>query len=107
MEKRIKVLRRVVVDTSKLYDTLDKAIRYLQEVKKLYPKAELNECWYGYEDMDLVFEYYEEETDAEYKERIEELKRKQKKAEEDKKRQEEKKRLLKQKAALEAKLERL
>lgn len=69
-EKKISRYRHIEVDTDILYGPLDKAARYLLEIHKKYPKAELTENWTGYEDMEMVFGYLEEETDQEFNDRM-------------------------------------
>lgn len=95
-KKKISVTRRITADTNRLYGTLDDAIAYLQEVKATHPNASLSEYWYGYEDMAMVFEWEDIETDQEFDRRqstlkmIEEVER-EKREEEDRKREYEKK----------------
>lgn len=59
-------LRRIDVDTSRLYGDVASAAKYLLEVAKEHPNYVLAEHWWGYEDMNMVFESYEEETDYEF-----------------------------------------
>lgn len=68
---RLKILQSKDADTQRLYGTLDDAISYLQEMKaKLPADASLEEHWTGYEDMELRFVWYREETDVEYLDRM-------------------------------------
>ena len=71
MAKRLDIERVVDCDTDRLYGSLGKAIEYLQEVKEKHPTAELEEHWYGYEDMLIRFVYFSPETDEEYSRRLE------------------------------------
>ena len=66
------VRRFVPVDVSRLCNvSLIEAANYLNEMSgKLPPDAVLETHWYDYEIMELEFEWYEEETDAEYQYRL-------------------------------------
>lgn len=75
MQKFTKIERMVSADTNRLYGPLGGAIKYLQEMKQKYPDATLYEHWYGYEDMEMVFHYYSEETDEEFNQRVKTQKR--------------------------------
>ncbi len=80
---RQKVLVREDCDTTRLYDSLDEAIKYLQEIKKQFPTATLEEHWTGYEDMSMCFSWYRDETDEEMALRIKQYEyKKQREAEE-------------------------
>lgn len=72
--KRVEV--RVDADTDRLYGDIDKAILYLAEVRDQYQGKtldgiSLDEHWTGYEDMEMTFVYYREETDEELSRRLE------------------------------------
>lgn len=60
-------------DTDRLYGSLGTAIKYLQEIRDKHKGKGiiLDEHWFGYEDMELRFLYYRDETDAELNDRIE------------------------------------
>lgn len=72
-KKQIKIEERLDVDKDRLYGNLNDAIKYLQEIKKEYCGIDirLDEHWTGYEDMDMTFVYYRDETDEEMSIRIE------------------------------------
>lgn len=63
----------VDLDTSRLFDDLDRVISYLREVKAEHPDKvlHLDEHWYGYEDNEHRFVYSRLETDEEFNQRIE------------------------------------
>ena len=78
MLKRLKVQETFECDTDHLYDSdLKKAAAYLLEMDAKYPGASLEEHWYGYEEMELRFSRYRDETDEEYNYRVAEHDRKQ------------------------------
>lgn len=92
---RQKVHVRIDVDTKRLYGSLDDAIAYLKEIKREHGGKEefgLEEHWTGYEDMEMVFSYWREETDAEMSERLGDERREKARIKEQKKREEERKR---------------
>ncbi len=62
--------RQVRVDPDRLYGPLDGAIDYLREIQAKHPIATLAEHWTGYEDMRLVFSWFEPETDEEFEARV-------------------------------------
>ena len=64
------ILIREDADTDRLYGSLDNAIKYLGEVRKKLPTANLEEHWHGYEDMTMVFSYVRVETSQEYNQRM-------------------------------------
>ena len=84
------VERRISAD--RIYGSLDAAIKFLQEVKEKHPSATVSEHWTGYEDMELVVSWREEETDEEYRNRLdlEERQRRSAQKEEDQRREREK-----------------
>ena len=104
MTKRLDIERVVDCDTNRLYGSLDKAIEYLQEVKEKHPTAELDEHWYGYEDMLMRFVYFSPETDEEYSHRLEVEAMVKKNIEKERVRREKVKALTKEKKKLERKL---
>ncbi len=56
----------ILCDKTRLYDNLDTAIAYLQEVKNKHPDARLGEDWYdGYSFQGLEVLYYRDETEDE------------------------------------------
>ena len=57
-------------DTERLYGSLLEAATYLMEIHALYPDATLEENWTGYEDMDMRFTWWRDETDEEEKVRL-------------------------------------
>lgn len=58
------IVETFAADTSRLYGSLDEAIAYLKEVNERYAGTDisLEECWYGYDNMEMVFTYTREET---------------------------------------------
>lgn len=69
-------VQRMIPAESRINGPLDEAIAYLQEIKEKHPKAQLTEHWTGYEDMELVFSWWEDETDEEMQSRLAEEQRK-------------------------------
>ena len=65
------ILEAVDCDTARLYGPLDLAAKYLLEVKSKYPNATLEEHWTGYENMEMRFSWYRDETDNEMQDRLE------------------------------------
>lgn len=62
---------KIDADTGRLYGPIDGAIQYLKDMKAKYGSGvSLDEHWSGYEDMDMVFVFTREETDAEMNRRI-------------------------------------
>jgi len=80
---RLKIEERIDCDTSRLYNSLDDAIKYLQHIKSIYPTASLDEHWTGYEDMEMTFVFYRDETDDEMLARLEKIKRDEERAAEE------------------------
>ena len=64
--KRAKVAREIPCDTDILYGPLDKAIKYLEDIKRDHPYARLNENWTGYEEMYMRFVWTSFQTNEEY-----------------------------------------
>lgn len=106
---RFQIERSFSCDVDKLYDSLDTAIEYLQEVKKDHPDACLDEHWTGYEDMTLRFVWMSEETDDEYFSRVEreEYRERLEKEMEDSDRRKEKTRIAKEMKKLKDQLKKL
>ena len=69
------IVETFAADTSRLYGSLDEAIAYLKEVNERYAGTDisLEECWDGYDDMEMVFKYTREENAQEkaYRKRLE------------------------------------
>lgn len=63
----------IACDTGRLYDSLPKAIKYLQEVLAANPGTDisLDEHWIDYEIMEMRFTYSRLETDEEFAARLE------------------------------------
>lgn len=106
MERR-KVEEVVDCNHDRLYGSLDEAIKYLQEVREKYPQAQLEEYWYGYEDMCLRFTYLRDETDKEFEQRKEMQRIYEENVKREKEREKLKKEKLKQIEALKKELARL
>lgn len=69
-KNKLKTQDEIDCDTNRLYGTIDEAIDYLKEMKRLHGATiSLDEKWYGYEDMSLMFVIPRDETDEEYKNR--------------------------------------
>ena len=68
---RARIEREIPCDTDVLYGPLDKAITYLESIKRDYPSARLDENWTGYEEMYMRFVWTSEQTDEEYKRSLE------------------------------------
>ena len=64
------ILVTVDCDMGRLYGKLTDAIEYLQEIHAKYPEAELEEHWTSYEDMEMRFVWYRDETADEKSERL-------------------------------------
>lgn len=62
--------RQVSCDTQRLYGPIPAAMAYLEEVHAKHPMAALKEQWDGYEDMHMVFAWWEPETDDELESRL-------------------------------------
>jgi len=68
------IIRKIPVDTDRLYGDIDTAISYLKEIKDNYPDdVSLYEDWVDYEYMTMCFSFSERETDQEWSERIRRL----------------------------------
>jgi hypothetical protein len=62
--------RQVSCDTDRLYGPIPGAIEYLTGIHANHPLATLKEQWDGYEDMRMVFAWWEPETDDEFESRL-------------------------------------
>jgi hypothetical protein len=70
--QRLSVLMTFDADTEKLYHRdLRVAAAYLLDIATRYEGAFLEEHWTGYETMEMRFGLYREETDEEYRDRLE------------------------------------
>lgn len=77
--KKVRVEVHVDCDTDRLYGSIGQAIKYLKEVQEQYKGYDISlfEHWTGYEDMEMKFVYFRDETNEEMNRRIEERKRQQ------------------------------
>jgi hypothetical protein len=94
-------------DTGRLYGSIDDAISYLAEMRDKFRDCDrfgLEEHWTGYEDMEMVFSYYREESDEEFARRLDEEERQRVRAAEERRREDQRKADLKEFERLKARL---